>query len=1194
MSKDASTPLQVPCWSDLALGRGGRSLIEASAGTGKTWTISVLYLRLLLEQGLGPRRIVVTTFTDAAAGELRERIRGRIGWALALAVRNETPQGTEADLAWLAKRWADDGGGFDAGAARADATRLRLALADLDLAPIGTLHSLCRHILTDFPFDCGMGFELGELVDASAVEDELFDDAWRRLVQAGGEPTAEQQALIECKRDGLRRHLRCAMQPGVGVAVLDDQAVAGFMDPAKARWLRDWVDATSFTRSNAKLRTSLLALADHIDQSDGAHDAAALVGRIDDALARTIDKDLRPESIAAGSYPQVLEFAERAAGILSQLEKQPLARALAECAAALRTQLRQRLAATGRLTFDALIERVHEALAASSGNLADRLFETWPVALVDEFQDTDALQYGILDRIYREAPGAALRGRLVMIGDPKQAIYRFRGGDIHAYLAARRVATDGLALTTNFRSAGALVGALNALYATAGLELSTDHAHEIRYEAVTAQGRGAAPYTTGGKACARPLEFHYWPEPPDKAPARREAALEACANQIVALLSGGHAIGGQPLAPGNITVLLPKNDDVADLRAKLETRKVPCVSSSKAGVFDCAWARELQLVLHAVLNHRDEGALRAALATPFGGLDYQDLRGLGAEAAAWQRHAAAFAALDELWRERGVLAVVQRLVEHARARLFARPDHERALTDIRHLGELLQARSDALPGREQLLAWLARERAGKGQGGDAAEEQQLRIESDAARVTLMTLHASKGLEFDVVLLPLMWANCHNGKDKLAVIHDAEGRRVLAFGRTALEIYRQEGQDERFRLLYVALTRARHACHVYALPPGRRKDGNSKDPGIDPERSPLDAMLEKLLASGKEKHLDGVAWHEGEWSWKQREWQAPAAPADAGRKVRGEPAPVPFESHYSFSALANGARHLASDERAASDEEALDEADDVDDPFAAEPPRGSPHPELALLRPLAGIEFGHAVHAMYERRAIGTPMADQCALVTACLRDEGVRLGALDADEAGRQLAARLDATLAVPLLPGRAGSPRLGALPAAAQIAEMAFSFVLDEVSLAALRRACDFVPESPLATLRGYLSGKIDLVFGHGGRFHVLDYKTNLSGGGEQLADYAPAALERLMDKHHYRFQALLYTIAVDRYLRQRLPAYRRSEQLGETIYLFVRAAGIDPAQPALGLWSRRFDDDLLDAVDRVLAGVSRAREAA
>jgi exodeoxyribonuclease V beta subunit len=1241
MNDTAPHPIEATTWSTLALGAGGRSLIEASAGTGKTWTISVLYLRLLLEEKLEPRQIVVTTFTDAAAQELRERIRGRIGWAMRKAEAALQPAADAAPVAtadaagekgdgaaaaesaapapekaWLHARWsASPDATADAASVQADLNRLRLALAELDLAPIGTLHGLCRCILTDFPFECGTAFDLGEMVDGRGVNDELLDDLWRRLGQGGaavvgwtaaGRPAEApvalrapslrspdlgeefafgplERAAWSLGRDSLGKYLEKALQPGISVQLPAAAAGVPATPQALGQLLLDWsADAAKFKRPDAKLRTAARKLGEFLLERSGEFPSAA----IDEVLASPPDKYLKPDALAKGGHEPVLA-AFRAA-------RQWLPLFLARNRERLLQIRARRLAAAGKLTFDELITRVHAALQVEGSALADRLFEAWPVALVDEFQDTDAQQYGILDRIYRDA-GGAQRGRLIMIGDPKQAIYRFRGGDIHAYLAARESAKDKITLDTNFRSSSAFVAALNALYAQAGTVLSSDPAHPIHYEPVQAKGRDQDPYAIDGQPCAQPLAIHYWSEGvPEAAGERKDAALEACANQIVELLSGGHTIGSRPLAPGDIAVLLPGNADIADLRARLQARQVPCVTTNKDSVFTSGWARELQIVLHAALHPRDDGAVRAALATNLGGKTYDELRALATQPDAWQREVAVFQELERLWQKRGVLAVVRRLVEDASSRLFARADRERVLTDLRHLGELLQAQSEQLPGRELLLAWLADQRNGGGGAGEAIDELQLRIESDAARVTLMTVHSSKGLEFELVLLPLMWANTHNARDTIAVVHDeASGQRVIAFGDEAMQRYRQEGQDERFRLLYVALTRARHACHVYALAPGRPMNRRAKSADTDPNRAPLDTLLERLLRDGRPPAMAHVAWSAGPWSWPQRIWQPADAPVEPERHVRAEPTPVPFESRYSFSALANGARVAAQEDTPASDEDAVvptsplaaDSAPDA----GPEPLDEAAHAALAWLAPIAGAEFGNAVHAIFERRVIGQPLAAQHDLVRQCLADERVRLRERPLDELVPHLAARVQATLDTPLLPERDPTLTLGALPSYAQRAEMEFDFVLDEVSLRQLRQVCDFVPGIASHTLRGLMNGKIDLVFEHAGRFHVLDYKTNRLGDGTRLSAYAPARLTRAMDAHDYRFQALLYTVAVDRYLRQRLPHYRRSEHLGEAIYLFVRATGIAPEHaPHAGIWTHRFDESLLDAVDRVLTGRS------
>lgn len=1182
-------------WRDLSLHDGGRSLIEASAGTGKTWTISVLYLRLLLEHEWSPAQIVVTTFTDAAAQELRERLRARLLQAEALARTisdgdglPDRVDGAASDEMWLRHRWSSDMGG-DAATLRRDLTRLRLALAELDLAPITTLHGLCRRVLADFPFESGSTFAAAELVAAESLLQDLATDAWRVLAQ--GDDHDAGAVLGVDSRAKLQRQLKAYLAPGVALWTPDADAERAVLSPTLAAELRELAARPGLViKGKSALTKAWKALADRIE-GGGAPLSPTTVGHL---LAPDLHGQIAPEHVPALRTDPLLARIAEAVRLLEYREAAPRIRAWEAWLARVRDWRETRLAEQGRLTFDDLIERVHRALHADAGTLAERLHAAWPVALVDEFQDTDAQQYAILDRIYRAADGTP-RGRLVMIGDPKQAIYRFRGGDIHAYLRAARDAGSHLHLDTNYRSSSALVQAFNEFYRHTGIGLGVAPDTPIHYEPVHASGRrDGAPYTVDGVACARPLVLHCQTDVAPDAGARRNDALDACANHIVDLLSGRHALGDVPLRAGDIAVLLPANADVVDLRARLQARGVPCVGGGKSSVFGSNWARELQVVLHAVAHPRDEAAVRAALATTLGGHDFAALRALRDQPVAWQEALERFDAWHQCWRRRGVLAVIQAVVSDATPQLFARPDRERALTDLRHLGELLQARSEQQPGAEALLGWLADQRDGDSdEAGDAADGKQLRIESEANRVQLMTLHASKGLEFNVVLLPLMWRHERNGQDRQPVLNEPLcGQRVAGFGDAARALFDAEGQDERFRVLYVALTRARHACHVYVLPPERPASARSSKPSADPVRSPLDALLvrtqARLGASTLQDVSEHIAWSNG-WPWPDAHHRDVATEAESPRQARSEPPVLPPEIKHSFSTLVKSPRHGLLEEPAAADE-AVAEASPVEAMFDLDEGTNAPepaHPELLRLAPVRGTEFGNALHAMFEHRQLGVPMRAQRPFVIQCLREAGVRARDVDDDAWIGDLVARLDASLQASLLPQREPALTLAALSGSAMRAEMEFHFVLGEVDLQRLRATCSrlgepaLVPRAAPATLRGLMTGKIDLVFEHAGRFHVLDYKGNWLG--DRLSDYVPAALPAAMDAHHYRFQALLYTVAVHRYLRQRLPHYDAALHLGEAIYLFVRAAGL---APGAGVWSHRFDDALVDAVDAALAG--------
>jgi len=1169
-------------WTRLLLAGDGRTLIEASAGTGKTWTIAVLYLRLLLEQGLSPRAIVVTTFTDAAAQELRERLRAKLVWG-EMAAEAWQADAAEADaapdLAWLRARWQDD-----PAQAERDRLRLRLAQAELDLAPVGTIHSLCRRILSDYPFESGGGFQLGEMVSSEALLDEWSADLWRQLQQGDLAMPEAPGSLAE-----LRRLLKAYLQPGVRLWAPDAACLDAELPVTQADALEAFAaDKANFLPRKTALKNALLALAQWLRERGELPKASAIAN----LLAAEVDapEQLSPDALAAPNTRDLLAFAARAGRLFEYAAKADHVRAWQGWLAQVRAWREERLAARAQLTFDELIARVGAALARDDRTLADRLFAAWPVALVDEFQDTDGQQYDILRAIYSDAGGVP-RGRLVMIGDPKQAIYRFRGGDIHTYLRAADGADQVLRLDTNHRSSRALVAALNQFYAAAGPVLSADPAGRIHYEPVRASARrDDTPYTIAGAAVAQPLQFHLQPDYPAAVPERSRAALDACAQQIAALLAAGdHRIGTRAVQPGDIAVLLPGNQDIADLRARLQRLGVPCVGAGRASVFALDVARELQILLYGIDHAGDEGAVRAALATRLFGLSFDALKALREEPEAWLVHEQQFRQWRSLWQREGVLAAVREIIQHAARMLLAGDDGERMLTDLRHLGELLQAQSDQLHGSEQLLDWFARQREGEAAGGDAAEEQQLRIESDAGRVRLMTLHASKGLEFNLVFLPLMWDHTRNANDTLAVIDEPLcGRHVIGFGKAAKAQYDREGQDERFRVLYVALTRAVHACHVYVLPPDRPARANSDKPAGDPERAPLDVSVERLLAA-REAGLDlataapQLGWQADGWPWRAGRL-ALEAPPEGERIARKEPPPHPDARVYSFSNLVRGAHEGTLEDAAASDEAPA--TDDVAEALdAALPPvePAPPHPELLALAAIRGADIGNALHAMFEHRTIGEPMTRQLQLIDRELREAGVPLDERERPALIQQIAQRLQANLDAPLLPGLA----LGQVPPQRQLAEMEFHYLLDGALVAALRDACtrhgepELVPFTAVNQLRGRMTGKIDLILEHDGRFHVLDYKSNYLG--EHLDGYLPGALRAAMDDHQYRFQALLYTVAVDRMLRQRLPGYRRERHLGEAIYLFVRAVGL---APEAGIWRHRFDDALIDAADAALAG--------
>lgn len=1156
MNHDATT------WRELALDPASaphrRILVEASAGTGKTWTISAIYLRLVVEYGLRPEAIVVSTFTDAAAAELRERIRARLLWALrscdhgaALAAEAKELQDWFVELSTRLPlddmRW-----------------RLQAALAELERAPIATLHALCKRILAEQAVAAGSALRLGELVPEEALREELLDDLTRWLAHAAGDD--ERTGLPALQRmtpQARAKLLQVAMQPGLRLLGGEVEELHDvFADPARPAQLRDFAATLPMRPRKSALRTRLLDLADWIARADIA---AAVDPKLRDKFKELFDEanwheQLVPEQAATMLADPVAQFARRAAAALVERDAILCAQGARQALPMLAAWRESRLAEREQLNFDDLIGRVHaQATLArdTPGHLADRLHTQWPVALIDEFQDTDARQWAIFDALHRDRDGIA-RGLLLLIGDPKQAIYGFRGSDIATYLRAAATTTQRLALAVNQRASRGLVAATNALYgANRDAFAMADDA--IRYHPVQAAGRAdLTPLVRMDDTPWAPLQLH----------APTPDAFGLCAALIADYLAPGRwRIGDRAVAAGDIAVLLPRHADIEALREVLQRHDIPCVSGGRSDVFASSWAEELRIVLHALAQPSDAGALRAALATRLLGAGYGDLHRYAADDAAWRARVEPLSRWAGAWQRHGVLRAVDEIVAFAAPRLLARLDGERALTDLRHLGELLQAEAQRRPGRHRLLAWFAARCDGNAQRGEAgSREHELRIESDAGRVQLLTLHASKGLEFPIVLLPRMDAQ-RGARIEHPVWTDAEsGARCLDLGSARLGAHRalaaRDGLQERARLLYVALTRAVHACHV-VLP--------DAEAAVDDQASALAWLLHEV-------DLEGLAAAVPELA-RVADWPTPAptqSPAEVAvaRNARPWPSRLALDGAYSFSSLMARAATSWHEDEAAHDEAVADDAA-VAEPVA--------DPRLQALDEWRGVAFGNLLHAVFELRDRDRPISEQRALVHEQLACSGLRVDTTRVSRLVDAVIERVQATLATEL----GGGLRLGELDIRAERAEMGFQFRIDRLDLAALRRLCDGAGESDLlppalgeARLRGYLSGKIDLVLVHGGAVHVLDYKSNRLG--DRLADYEGLALDRAMSEHGYRWQALIYAIAVRRYLARRQRGRAAALPLGDAIYLFVRAAGL---APGAGVWRHRFAPDFIAAVDALFA---------
>ena len=1218
----------------------GSRLIEASAGTGKTWTIAALYLRLVLGHGgvhagpvrpLWPGEILVMSFTKAATRELSDRIRERLVEAAGCFRGSIEVPADDPFLAALLQA-------HESGPVRDQAAwRLAMAAEAMDDAAVFTIDAWCQRMLREHAFDSGCLFDEELQADEAALRDEAVRDYWRQQVYPLHEAALavalatwpDVQALAKDVKRLLNQPLAEAAQGSSLAACIADAAAA--RTAALATLKQGWVERSEAMRLwlHAQLTPKLCAFNRRKLQS------ARVDGWLDAILAWAHDTQMQflplPKDSAAftrllpggihdalneGASVELPDHFAAFEALLAALPAVPAPAAALRAHAAAQVALRmQKLKQqAGRFGFADMLQRLNDALdedtlGERARRLRARILAQHPVALVDEFQDTSPVQLSIFQRLYRidETPPELA---LLMIGDPKQAIYAFRGADIHSYLQARR-ATAGRhhVLGTNHRSSVALVAAVNGCFQRAeqrpgagaflfrpdsgeGGGMGASDGGELPFLPVDARGREERFVTGSGSVAALALCLDAELRSTDASRARHAAV---CAERIVTLLNdpeAGFARPGQALQrlrPADIAVLVRTGTEAADVRAALRQRGVATVYlSDKDSVFASDEAADLLRLLQAVAAPRQMRLARAALATSLLALDLGELLQLATDDAAFDARCATLAELQRVWQGQGVLPMLRRAL-HAfglPARWLAgdgAEGGERRLTNVLHLAELLQTASATLEGEAALLRWLAQalDDAEAGRGDSAGEEQVLRLESDADLVKVVTVHKSKGLEYPLVFLPFA-THCRPVKGRKGEpvwVADAQGRRVLQLQPSAAEVAAADAERlrEDLRLLYVAMTRARHRLWVgvAVLKHGpnpacvwHRSAWGSLVSGPAP-RTPEEAAADMVQLASE---LQGVDLEVLEADSDSDSDSGTDANAGAGPRTRMLPREAATPLHpaptyaavfdrlwtvSSYSALVRDATATtASGDAAPAADTPLrplrdDEPAEADAAAAATRRAG----DEAWHRFPRGAFAGNFLHDQLEwlageHFALDALPALQQALQRRCERQGwGHR-----AEDVGVWLR-RVCSTALPPLGVALAGLDRV--LP------EMEFWLPSDGLDARAVDTLCRqhllpgrARPALVERQLRGLLMGFADLVYAQDGHYGVLDYKSNALGTRD--ADYTTAAMETAMLEHRYDVQAALYLLALHRLLRARLgAAYRPAQQLHGAVYLFLRGVG-------------------------------------
>lgn len=1155
----------------------GERLIEASAGTGKTFTIAALYLRLLL--GLGgeaayPRAIsveelLVVTFTEAATEELRGRIRSNIHELRIACLRGESDNTLySALLAEIADK--DDA-----------AKTLLLAERQMDEAAVFTIHGFCQRMLSLNAFESGMLFEQQLIEDESRLRYQACADFWRRhcypltrdiaaVIHDVWKGPRDLLKSLDRWLQGEAPQLKSPPAPNETLAERHQQIIAR-IDSLKQQW-REQVGEIEGVLENSGLDRRKFNRGNQgkwMEKVNAWAQEETLSYQLPDALEKFAQSFLL-ERTKAGGEPPVHPLFSAVESLLASsltLTDLVLARAMVEIRDAVAREKRRR----GELGFDDMLSRLDEALRGDSGEtLASAIRQRFPVAMIDEFQDTDPQQYRIFRRIWRRQPETAL----LLIGDPKQAIYAFRGADIFTYMKARGDVAAHYTLDTNWRSSPGMVGSVNRLFS---LSDNPFMFHEIPFLPVKAAAKNKGLRFTVDAADVPAMNVWLMPGDTVGSGDYQTFMAQLCATQIRDWLSAGQrgrallwrGETSRPVQASDITVLVRNRLEAAQVREALQTLGIPSVYlSNRDSVFETLEAQELLWLLQAVLAPERENTLRSALATSMFGLTALDIENLNQDEQAWDALVEEFSEYRQIWRQRGVMPMLRALMtaRHIAENLLATRGGERRLTDILHISELLQEAASQLESEHALVRWLAQHIA---EPDSNAASQQMRLESDKHLVQIVTIHKSKGLEYPLVWLPFI---ARFRKQDQAFYHDRETfAAVLDLGQdeASLELAEAERLAEDLRLLYVALTRAVWHCSLGVAPLSSRKSGNS-----DFHLSALGRLLqagEAMDAAGLAARLadfchgDIALQIPGELDLTP--WQAPAAtiPRLSARELQRRIADDWRVT--SYSGLQQHGFSGGQDLLPRLDVDAAGVGEVVEEP------------QLTPHQFPRGAAPGTFLHSLFEELDFTQPVPEGWMAEKLQLSGFDAQWAPVLTDWLGGVLKTRL---------PGP--DIALNQLAARDKQVEMAFYLPIAQLLTAerldALIRQYDPLsadtPPLDFRQVRGMLKGFIDLVFRHEGRYYLLDYKSNWLG--EDREAYTRPAMEQAMRAHRYDLQYQLYSLALHRYLRHRLADYDYDRHFGGVIYLFLR--GMDGQEGGQGIFTTRPVRPLIDGLDQLFAG--------
>lgn len=1163
----------------------GTNLIEASAGTGKTYTIAGLFVRMILEKKFLAEEILTVTFTEAAAEELRGRIRGRLREVYAALSGSD---GAADDFtAEMCSRYRSDALAVQ---------NLRRSLRNFDDAAVYTIHGFCNRMLYDNAFESSVLFDAELVTDESLMISEIIDDFWRHnfynasclltqyCIQKGYNTRYFTSLVKNRSIDPNFKIIPDADRPDITAV---EKSLQSSYDSLTKNWYSSrkgvekiFISDDSLNRTKYRIDSISWLIHEMDDYIAGGNPFSIsdnfkkyTAGYISEAVKKSCDP---PVHSFFNECEEFLSAYNQAAAVFENYMlsiKKEVFSYVDVGLASVKEEKNVR-------SFDDLLGDIHKALMGESSPAA-KIREKFKAALIDEFQDTDPVQYDIFFSIFGKDR------ILYLIGDPKQAIYGFRGADIFAYIRAASAAEFRYTLGSNWRSDPDLIKAVNTVFTKNPNPFIFS---EIGFPRVGPAVKERKSLLVNGKKEA-PLQIWFISNSKkENGVLTKSEALplisRAAAYEILHLISAEKdkvVIGDRPVNPGDIAVLVRTHFQAGFVLKELQKINIPAVVYGEGSIFKSNEAEEIERIMRAIADPADESNVRAALAADIFGFSGNSLYDLMMDEKKWEQKSGMFYVYRDSWLKHGFMSMFLSLLEqeNVRSRILSLYDGERRMTNILHCAEVIHREETGNShGIEGILKWFSLKRS-----NDDSEEN-IRLETDENAVRIITMHRSKGLEFPVVFCPFAWDFKKIKKGDVFKFHDDEkdNNLTLDIGSGNEEnILKADIEElaENVRLLYVALTRAMYRCY-FAW--GCINETDISAPAYllhSPQSIEYRSLVNSLKAEmGKKDH--NILFNEikelevsshgainvtsltGHYDAEKYSLTAAETEGSACREFTGKIRRDWMIS--SFSSLISNRR---------SDAEIPDHDRTVYDNFKAA------HDEYSIFNFHKGSSAGTCIHEIFEN--LDFTITDE-SVYKNIINEKLSKYGFEDiwADAVFNMCSSVIDKPL-------EENGPVLRDIGKDLRLNELEFYFPVERITSAGLSEIfkkyggnhvygfADPVKDLGFTAVRGFARGFIDLVFMHGDKYYLIDWKSNHLGS--RYSDYSQEALKKEMYKHYYILQYHLYTVALHRYLTSRLPGYEYEKDFGGVYYVFVR--GVSKECHEYGIYRDVPSADLVNALN-------------